>query len=120
MGSASSPNFSCLAAVCALSRRAMLKHNNAPVAGRTRKIITVKCRVRTLGSQLIRPARYSKTAVLRANVDTNPNFQFSKFENCLRCRRNSPSRRIARYLQQYRGGFDCQVEEDDSGLAILN
>src|SRR5207249_3886962 len=49
-----------LAVVCALSRRATLKHSSVAVVIKIREMMTVKCRVRTLGSQLMRLAHSSQ------------------------------------------------------------
>src|SRR5262249_35199316 len=59
MGISSTLNLSCLAAAWALSSRARLKQSSAPAVTRIKKIMTVKCRVRTLGSQLILHAHFS-------------------------------------------------------------
>src|SRR5262245_11554130 len=59
MGISSTLNLSCLAAACALSRRARLKQSIAPAVNRIKKMMTVKCRVRTLGSQLMQNAHFS-------------------------------------------------------------
>src|SRR5262249_25804763 len=58
----------------------MLKHSKAPAASRTRQIMTVKCRVRTLGSQLILLTRYSKIAISidRRHEFEHPNFSVRK------------------------------------------
>src|SRR5215475_14174272 len=53
MGTLSASNLSCLAATWTLSRRARLKHSRALAVTRTRDMMTVKCRVRTLGSHLM-------------------------------------------------------------------
>jgi hypothetical protein len=89
----------------------------------TRKIITVKCRVRTLGSQLIRLARFSKLAAFRGRTSkpTTPAFHlnstlrrgFASAED----NQGLPKERAANLRTTHRSDND-QVEEKDLGLAM--